>query len=155
MDACYTRHGGGHGMDKYRLHRHGQPDNDAARRGQHGILRQAVLHLGMAAAAAFHRQYGHTRGPEHGHIVRVQRVQHVLGRTLLGRARHRMAHVLRRFGDDCHLRSDRTPARRTRQTRHGIGHPFADGAGTEDGPSRRRRLRDRRTAVGAAAGRHD
>ena len=56
--------------------------------GVPGLLRPRLLLGGMVAAAPRRRWHGHAGGTEHWHIDAAERVQHLLGRCLLGRTRH-------------------------------------------------------------------
>ena len=131
-----------------------EPDDAHHRAGQPHLLRTTVLHDGVETTHPPVCQYGHPRGTLHRHLFPLQHLQHVLGRSGVGRTRHRMAHVVRRLCDDHHLRTHRATHGGARQERHSLCHPRPDGTTAEDGSSRGKRLRHRSSDLRPTAWRH-
>ena len=91
--ALAALHGHRHGVDRDGQRRCSQPAIHADSSGGYGVVRTRHLSLGMATDAACHSQHGHPRGDEHDYQLRLQFLQHLLGRRVdcLG---HGVAHLL-------------------------------------------------------------
>ncbi len=110
-------------------------------------LRRPLLRRGVAPVAPSLRQYGHTRGPLHGHSLRLQPFQHVCAR-ILDFARNRAARLFRSRGRHHRIHPLRPHTRSPGQARHLVSHQLAHGPSARHGhagqPRRQRKRHQNR-----------